>query len=94
MFRCRAAIKSRNPPARAKLFARASPRATLVFRSGRSSSGGKIGVAIVLERICPRKSYVVARLRDTKTLRQTAVERPVPFSSSRSGRSPIASRPK
>ena len=46
------------------------------FRFGHRSSGGKIGARVVFERIFVLgKSNVVARLRDTKTLRQTAVEK-------------------
>jgi hypothetical protein len=45
------------------------------FQAGRWSSGGKIGARVVLERIFVLgKSYAVARLRDPKTPRQTAVE--------------------
>jgi hypothetical protein len=45
------------------------------FRAGRGSASDKIGARLVVERIFVLgKSYVVARLRDAKTLRQAAVE--------------------
>jgi hypothetical protein len=55
--------------------ARKVPAPRWFFRAGRGSSSGKIGARLVLERIFVLgKAHVVAGFRDTKTLRQTAVE--------------------